>query len=98
MITADNLNLDVLEHIFSLVSEHDLPSIAIVNQSFSAAVFSRLYKTIPYRLRHSKGYINVSFGFIPAKYLNYNDKGRNNFSIFCHSIASSPWRVRSTYR
>jgi len=61
MITADNLNLDVLEQIFVFLSKHDLPSIALVNHSFSAAVVSRLYKTISFRLRHAKGYSNVSF-------------------------------------
>jgi len=63
MITADSLNLDVLEQIFNFLSDHDLPSIALVNQSFSATVVSRLYKTISFRLRHAKGYTNVSYFF-----------------------------------
>lgn len=59
MITADSLNLDVLEQIFSFLSERDLPSIALVNRSFSASVASRLYKYVSFHLRHSKAYTNV---------------------------------------
>jgi hypothetical protein len=59
MTTADSLNLDVLEQIFCFLAHRNLPSVALVNRSFSAAVASRLYKSISYRLRLSKGYINV---------------------------------------
>ena len=98
MITADNLNLDVLEQIFHFLSEHDLPSIALVNQSFSAAVVSRLYKTISFRLRHSKGYLNASsIGLILCTYL-HSCEGGNNVSFCCHYLSPSPCCVRSTYR
>jgi len=59
MVTADNLNLDVLEQIFNFLSEDDLPSSALVNQSFFAAATPRLYNAISYGLRHSIGYDNV---------------------------------------
>ena len=98
MITAENLNLDVLEQIFHFLSEHDLPSIALVNQSFSAAVVSRLYKTISFRLRHSKGYLNASsIGLILCTYLQ-SCEGGNNVTFCCHYLSPSPCCVRSTYR
>ncbi|KAF5325529.1 hypothetical protein D9619_009874 [Psilocybe cf. subviscida] len=56
MVSADNLNLDVLEHIFSFLSGNDLPSVALVSKSFLAAVIPRLYSSILYRVRQEKGY------------------------------------------
>lgn len=60
MVSADNLNLDVLELIFAFLSGNDLPSVALVSRSFLAAVIPRLYNTISYRLRGAKGYDVVS--------------------------------------
>lgn len=59
MVSADNLNLDVLETIFSHLSGNDLPSVALVSKSFLAAVIPGLYSTIIYRLRQQKGYQSV---------------------------------------
>jgi len=56
MVSADNLNYDVLELIFAFLSSNDLPSVALVSQSFLAAVTPKLYRTISYRRRQSKGY------------------------------------------
>ncbi|KAF8805610.1 hypothetical protein BYT27DRAFT_7142389 [Phlegmacium glaucopus] len=56
MVSADNLNLDVLELIFAFLSGNDLTSVASVSRSFLAGVIPRLYKTISYRLRQGKGY------------------------------------------
>ncbi|KAF8957516.1 hypothetical protein BDZ97DRAFT_1845991 [Flammula alnicola] len=56
MVSADNLNLDVLELIFGFLSGNDLPSVALVSRSFLAGVIPRLYNTIAYRLRQAKGY------------------------------------------
>ncbi|KAF4612878.1 hypothetical protein D9613_010997 [Agrocybe pediades] len=56
MVSADNLNFDVLELIFTFLSGNDLPSLALVSKSFLAAVTPRLYRTISYRFRQSKGY------------------------------------------
>ncbi|PPQ90848.1 LOW QUALITY PROTEIN: hypothetical protein CVT25_007383 [Psilocybe cyanescens] len=56
MVSADNLNLDVLEVIFSFLSGSDLPAVALVSRSFLAAVIPRLYNTISYRIRQGKGY------------------------------------------
>ncbi|KAF8964949.1 hypothetical protein BDZ97DRAFT_2001799 [Flammula alnicola] len=56
MVSADNLNLDVLELIFGFLSGNDLPSVALVSRSFLAGVIPRLYNTISYRLRQAKGY------------------------------------------
>ncbi|KAF8902553.1 hypothetical protein CPB84DRAFT_1775664 [Gymnopilus junonius] len=56
MVSADNLNLDVLELIFAFLFGNDLPSVALVSRSFLAAVIPRLYSSISYRLRQAKGY------------------------------------------
>jgi len=63
MVSADNLNHDVLEQILGFLSENELPSAALVSKSFLAAAIPRMYKTIPYRLRHSKGYNTASLYF-----------------------------------
>ncbi|KIM41365.1 hypothetical protein M413DRAFT_445384 [Hebeloma cylindrosporum] len=56
MVSADNLNLDVLELIFCFLSGNDLPSVALVSRSFLAGVIPRLYDSISYRIRQMKGY------------------------------------------
>ncbi|PBK76130.1 hypothetical protein ARMSODRAFT_950526 [Armillaria solidipes] len=56
MVTADNLNLDVLELVFSHLSGNDLPSVALVSNSFYDGVLPRLYKTLWYSIRHGKKY------------------------------------------
>ncbi|KAF9531047.1 hypothetical protein CPB83DRAFT_918574 [Crepidotus variabilis] len=56
MVSADNLHLDVLELIFDNLTGNDLPSVALVSRSFLTAVIPRLYQTISYSLRQSKGY------------------------------------------
>lgn len=59
MVSADNLNLDVLELIFCFLSGNDLPSVALVSRSFLAGVIPRLYASISYRIRQMKGYDSV---------------------------------------
>ena len=59
MVSADNLNLDVLELIFCFLSGNDLPSVALVSRSFLAGVIPRLYDSISYRIRQMKGYDSV---------------------------------------
>ncbi|KJA23864.1 hypothetical protein HYPSUDRAFT_39391 [Hypholoma sublateritium FD-334 SS-4] len=56
MVSADNLNLDVLELVFCFLSGNDLPSVALVSKSFLAGVIPRLYSTISYQIRQAKGY------------------------------------------
>jgi F-box-like len=59
MVTADSLNFDVLELIFSFLSGQDLASVAQVNKSFLAGALPSLYKNVWYRLREGKGYASV---------------------------------------
>lgn len=59
MVSADNLNFDVLELMFSYLSGYDLASIAQVSRSFLAGVIPRLYKIIVYRMSHAKLYSQV---------------------------------------
>lgn len=55
MVSADNLNLDVLELIFAhLSSIDDLASVALVSRSFLAAVIPKLYRKLSYGLHQSK--------------------------------------------
>ncbi|KAJ7075516.1 hypothetical protein B0H15DRAFT_956436 [Mycena belliarum] len=56
MVSADNVNLDVLELIFSYLAGNDLPSVALVSRSFFAGVIPRLYCTLLFRLSHAKRY------------------------------------------
>ncbi|KAH6910670.1 hypothetical protein BKA70DRAFT_1100621 [Coprinopsis sp. MPI-PUGE-AT-0042] len=56
VVSADSLNFDVLELIFSFLSGQDLASAAQVNRSFLAGALPRLYKNVWYRLREGKGY------------------------------------------
>ena len=60
MVSADNLNLDVLELIFAFLSGNDLPSVASVSRSFLAGVIPRLYRRIWVVLKQAKGYDVVS--------------------------------------
>ncbi|TFK52940.1 hypothetical protein OE88DRAFT_1711773 [Heliocybe sulcata] len=68
MVSADNLNLDVLELIFAFLSGNDLVSVALVSRSFFAGVIPRLYNTLGFRLSQSKKYPQVQspFGAVMA--------------------------------
>lgn len=46
MVSADNLNLDVLEFIFAHLDQHDLYHLCLVSQSFLAAATPLLYRAI----------------------------------------------------
>lgn len=61
MVSADNLNLDVLEEIFAYIPRGpDLPAIALVSRSFLEAVVPRLYAKISFHLRQAKNFPDVS--------------------------------------
>ncbi|KAJ7139090.1 hypothetical protein C8R44DRAFT_975056 [Mycena epipterygia] len=63
MVSADNLNLDILELIFIHLAGNDLPSIALVSRQFFAGVIPRLYCTLVFRLSHAKRYPAVRSPF-----------------------------------
>jgi len=63
MVSADNLNLDVLEIIFCHLPFQDLSSAALVSRSFLAGVIPRLYRSIIYTLKHGKKYPRVCIIF-----------------------------------
>jgi hypothetical protein len=50
MVSADNLNLDVLELIFAHLAGKDLASVALVSRSFLSGAIPRLYRTILFHL------------------------------------------------
>ncbi|THH09233.1 hypothetical protein EW146_g8741 [Bondarzewia mesenterica] len=56
MVSADNLNYDVLELIFAWLSGHDLAAVSQVSRSFLAGAIPRLYKTINFSLKQAKTY------------------------------------------
>lgn len=61
MVSADNLNLDVLEEIFSYLPHGpSLASVALVSRTFLEAVIPRLYANISFRIRQAKNYPEVS--------------------------------------
>ena len=59
MVSAENLNLDVLELIFAHLSGHDLTSVSLVSRTFFAGAIPTLYRNIIYRLREAKAYDTV---------------------------------------
>lgn len=56
MVTADNLNLDVLELIFAFISGNDLVAVSSVSKSFLAGVIPCLYATVSFTAKHAKRY------------------------------------------
>jgi hypothetical protein len=65
MVSAQNLNLDVLELVFAhLATGNDLASVALVSRSFFAGVIPRLYETLLFRLSQAKRYPSASSRFI----------------------------------
>jgi hypothetical protein len=68
MVSADNLNLDVLEMIFAYLSGKDLASVALVSRSFLAGVIPRLYCSLLFRLSQGKKYPQVGLIFVPMLY------------------------------
>jgi len=65
MVTADNMNLDVLEMIFAYLSCRDLASVALVSRSFLAGVIPRLYSKLLFRLAYGKKYPRVRLTLSP---------------------------------
>lgn len=59
MVSAENLNLDVLELIFAHLSGHDLTSVSLVSRTFFAGAIPTLYRNITYRLKEAKAYDTV---------------------------------------
>ena len=61
MVSADNLNLDVLELVFAyLAPGRDLVSVALVSRSFFAGIIPRLYETLLFRPSQAKRYPRAS--------------------------------------
>ncbi|KAF8518657.1 hypothetical protein BU17DRAFT_48405 [Hysterangium stoloniferum] len=54
MVSADNVNYDVLTLIFAFLGANDLVSVCLVSQSFRAGAIPWLYKKIQFRLSHMK--------------------------------------------
>ncbi|EIN14542.1 hypothetical protein PUNSTDRAFT_80994 [Punctularia strigosozonata HHB-11173 SS5] len=56
MVSANNLNLDVVEHICAHIATNDLLSVALVSRAFFAGVIPRLYRTLAMRRSQGKKY------------------------------------------
>jgi hypothetical protein len=65
MVSATNLNFDVLQIIFSYLSPHDLASVSQVNQSFLAGALPRLYRSLGFYHNQAKRYPRVRCRFRP---------------------------------
>ncbi|KAG5734528.1 hypothetical protein E4T56_gene4354 [Termitomyces sp. T112] len=63
MVSADSLNLDVLELICSFLNNNDLAAVALVSKSFLAGAIPSLYRTLSFRVHHAKRYPSVSTSF-----------------------------------
>ena len=99
MVSADNLNLDVLELIFAHLSGNDLSSVALVSRSFLAGVIPRLYNTLSYRLRQGKGYALVCVNNCPRTMFNVcGFAGSSHIAICCSENTSRACHTRSKYR
>ena len=103
MVSADNLNLDVLELIFSFLSGNDLPSVALVSRSFLAGVIPRLYDSISYRIRQMKGYDSVRSSFVNLSSLEKTNDGldtieRNQVAVRGPDRSSTPRNSRPQHR
>ena len=75
MVTADNLNLDVLELIFAYISGNDLVAVSSVSKAFLAGVIPRLYAIVYFTAKHAKRYWpggGVGVTFLEERVLNIN--------------------------
>ena len=64
MVSADNLNLDVLELIFAYLDRQDLFHLCLVSRNCLAAAIPALYQVIEYDGQLSKPAPRVSFFII----------------------------------
>jgi hypothetical protein len=58
--SADNLNLDVLEHICSFCADPDIFSVILVSRSFFLAALPRMYSVLSFSVKHAKRYPRVT--------------------------------------
>jgi hypothetical protein len=87
MVSADSLNLDVLEVIFAHLSGKDLPAVALVSRSFLAGVIPRLYRTLAFRIHHAKRYPRVRVYLTPRKSVKSNTMDDQVTSAFSAVLA-----------
>ena len=68
MVSADNLNYDVLGFIFSHITGNDLVSVSLVSRSFLRAVIPLLYSTLTFTHAQAKRYPRVRIFFYELSY------------------------------
>jgi len=61
MVSAESLNFDVLQIIFSYLSLPDLASVSQVSQSFLAGALPRLYRSLCFYHNQAKRYPKVRY-------------------------------------
>ncbi|KAG6906253.1 hypothetical protein DXG01_014971 [Tephrocybe rancida] len=86
MVSANSLNLDVVEMICSYLSQSDLAAVTLVNRFFLTGAIPTLYRSLPFRVRHAKRYPSVSSSF--ATILAHPDIAAHVRSIDIHNIPS----------
>jgi len=67
MVTAESLNFDVLQIIFSYLSPPDLASVSQVCQSFLAGALPRLYRSLGFYHNQAKRYPSVCYPYQSRK-------------------------------
>ncbi|KAI9513389.1 hypothetical protein F5148DRAFT_971713 [Russula earlei] len=67
MVTAESLNFDVLQIIFSYLSLSDLASVSLVSQSFLASALPRLYRSLIFYHNQAKPYPRTVTPFAVVK-------------------------------
>jgi F-box-like len=66
MVSADNVNYDVLAFIFAFLRSNDLVSAALVSKSFKAGAIPRLYRSVHFRLDQMKRWPRVSASYFSS--------------------------------
>jgi len=67
MVSAESLNFDVLQIIFSHLSPHDLACVSQVSQSFLAGALPRLYRSLCFYHNQAKRYPRIVTPFAVVK-------------------------------
>lgn len=90
MVSAGNLNLDVLELISGYLDQHDLFNFCLVSQNFVAAATPILYRSIGYHFSpSSNAALKVSLVLPSLVSVSWNDHRRAAFIGLRHDPAAS---------
>ena len=90
MVSADSLNLDVLEFISAHLDQHDLFHLSLVSRNFVAAATPILYRSIGYHFSQSANpALRVSLVRTSSSRCRESDHRRVAYVGFRHNLAAS---------